>query len=109
MEKAGLFCRTRKKFKATTKHDNPIAQNLLNRNFTVASPNEALLSEIWSRKPKKGLLRHTDRGSQYASSSHRKILKEHGLKQSMSRKGNCWESEACPRGIMLLQRAFFTP
>ena len=52
--------------------------------------NDALLMAIWKRKPEKGLLWHTDRGSQYASESHRKLLKQHGIQQSMSRKGNCW-------------------
>jgi transposase InsO family protein len=47
---------------------------------------------IWKRKPAKGLLWHTDRGSQYASDSHRKLLKQHGIQQSMSRKGNCWDN-----------------
>lgn len=54
--------------------------------------NDALLMAIWKRKPSKGLLWHTDRGSQYASDSHREILKLHGIKQSMSRKGNCWDN-----------------
>lgn len=54
--------------------------------------NRALSMAIWSRKPKKGLLWHTDRSSQYASESHRKILKDHGIIQSMSRKGNCWDN-----------------
>jgi len=54
--------------------------------------NNALLMAIWRRKPKRGLLWHTDRGSQYASDSHRQILKEHGIVQSMSRKGNCWDN-----------------
>lgn len=54
--------------------------------------NDALLMAIWKRKPKKGLLWHTDRGSQYASNSHRKLLKQHGIQQSMSRKGNCWDN-----------------
>nr|WP_083341475.1 IS3 family transposase [Nitrosomonas eutropha] len=35
---------------------------------------------------------HTDRGSQYASESHRQLLKQHGIQQSMSRKGNCWDN-----------------
>ena len=39
--------------------------------------NDAFLMAIWKRKPKKGLTWHTDRGSQYASDSHRAILKEH--------------------------------
>jgi transposase InsO family protein len=38
------------------------------------------------------LIWHTDRGSQYASDSHRELLKEHGITQSMSRKGNCWDN-----------------
>ena len=54
--------------------------------------NDALLMAIWKRKPDQGLLWHTDRGSQYASVSHREILKQHGVKQSMSRKGNCWDN-----------------
>lgn len=54
--------------------------------------NDALLRALWARKPKKGLLWHTDRGSQYASISHREILKNHGVTQSMSRKGNCWDN-----------------
>lgn len=54
--------------------------------------NDALLMAIWKRKPKKGLLWHTDRGSQYASDCHRKLLKQHAIKQSMSRKANCWDN-----------------
>lgn len=54
--------------------------------------NQALLMAIWSRKPERGLIWHTDRGSQYASDSHREILQEHGIEQSMSRKGNCWDN-----------------
>ncbi|MCK4608317.1 MAG: IS3 family transposase, partial [Gammaproteobacteria bacterium] len=54
--------------------------------------NKALLMAIWNRKPKRGLLWHTDRGSQYASDSHRQILKAHGIKQSMSRRGDCWDN-----------------
>lgn len=54
--------------------------------------NDALLMAIWTRKPEKGLVWHSDRGSQYASSSHRELLAEHGIIQSMSRKGNCWDN-----------------
>ena len=54
--------------------------------------NRALLMAIWSRKPKQGLIWHTDRGSQYASDNHRQILKDHKIKQSMSRKGDCWDN-----------------
>lgn len=54
--------------------------------------NDALLMAIWKRKPAKGLIWHTDQGSQYASRSHRVLLKDHGIIQSMSRKGNCWDN-----------------
>ena len=54
--------------------------------------NDALLMAIWKRKPASGLIWHTDRGSQYASESHRLLLAQHGIKQSMSRKGNCWDN-----------------
>jgi len=54
--------------------------------------NDALLMALWSRKPKRGLIWHTDRGSQYCSGSHRKIISDHGIQQSMSRKGNCWDN-----------------
>ena len=39
--------------------------------------NKALLMAIWQRKPLKGLIWHTDRGSQYASGSHLGIMKQH--------------------------------
>jgi len=54
--------------------------------------NDALVMALWQRKPGKGLIWHTDRGSQYASASHRALLNEHGIIQSMSRKGNCWDN-----------------
>ena len=139
MRLAGLSCKTKRKFKATTdsKHSLPIAANLLDRQFIAEQPdlkyvgdityiytqegwlylavvidlfsrqvvgwsmsermqaklvNDALLMAIWKRKPGKGLIWHTDRGSQYASDSHRALLNEHGIIQSMSRKGNCWDN-----------------
>lgn len=139
MAKAGLFCKTKLKFKVTTdsKHNKPVAPDLLKRQFYVAAPNrywvgdityiptkkgwlylavvidlysrqivgwsmadhmktslvnDALLMAIWKRKPPKGLIWHTDRGSQYCSESHRNILQNHNIIQSMSRKGNCWDN-----------------
>ena len=54
--------------------------------------NDALLMDFWKRKPAKDFLWHTDRGSQYASESHLELLKQHGIQQSISRKGNCWNN-----------------
>lgn len=129
MQQAQLRCKTKRRFKATTDstHTLPIAQNQLDRQFNVDSPdqayvggityiptdecwlylavvidlysryvvggsiadniktkrvNDALIMAIWKRKPKKGLLWHTDRGSQYASDIRRKLLKQYGIQQS---------------------------
>ena len=54
--------------------------------------NDALNMAIARRKPSKGLISQSDRGSQYASNNHRALLKAHGFKQSMSGKGNCWDN-----------------
>ena len=61
-------------------------------NMKAKLVNDALTMAIWKRKPKKGLIWHSDRGSQYASDSHRAVLKDHGIIQSMSRKGDCWDN-----------------
>jgi len=58
----------------------------------VSLVNDALNMAILHRNPSKGLLWHTDRGSQYASYSHKDLLKKYGITQSMSRKGNCWDN-----------------
>jgi len=34
----------------------------------------------------------SDRGSQYASEDHRRLIEDYGMIQSMSRKGNCWDN-----------------
>ena len=37
---------------------------------------------------------HSDRGSQYASDSHRQLIKDYRMIQSMSRRANCWDNAA---------------
>ena len=58
----------------------------------VSLVNDALKMALRSRNPKRGLLWHTDRGSQYASYEHKNLLKQYGIVQSMSRKGNCLDN-----------------
>ena len=53
---------------------------------------DALKMAVWRRRPKAGLIHHSDRGSQYASKAFRQLLKAHGIKGSMSRKGDCWDN-----------------
>ncbi|WP_095895959.1 DDE-type integrase/transposase/recombinase [Clostridioides difficile] len=40
----------------------------------------------------KDCILHTDQGSQYTSRSYSKRLKDNGIIQSMSRRGNCWDN-----------------
>lgn len=139
MQEEELQVQTKPKFKATTNsnHDKPIAPNLLEREFIVATPNtayvgdityirtregwlylaavidlfsravvgwsmgsrmtadlvnDAMLMAIWKRKPNRGFILLSDRGSQYASDIYRKTLKTYGAKASMSKKGDCWDN-----------------
>lgn len=64
----------------------------MNTSMSASLVNDALTMAIWSRKPGKGLIWHSDRGSQYCAKSHRAILKDHKIIQSMSRKGDCWDN-----------------
>lgn len=52
----------------------------------------ALNAAIASRRPPKGTLCHSDRGVQYDSLPYRSLLARHGLVQSMSRKGDCYDN-----------------
>jgi putative transposase len=139
MKKAGVSVKRRKKFTKTTdsKHNLPVAPNLLERNFQPDRPDaiwcsdisylwttqgwlylaividlysrkivgwamsnrlktplviEALMMAYWRRKPTKGLIHHSDRGSQYASDDYQKLLNSYGMTCSMSRKGDCWDN-----------------
>lgn len=52
----------------------------------------ALQMAINLRRPPKGCIHHTDRGSQYCAHDYRKVLRRHGFQVSMSGKGNCWDN-----------------
>ena len=53
---------------------------------------DALKMAIWQRRPRAGLIHHSDRGVQYASLEFRELLNVNDFKGSMSRKGNCWDN-----------------
>lgn len=155
MKKLGLVVKRKKRFVLTTdsNHKEPVADNLLNREFAPAARNQAWTTDItyiwtlqgwvylavvldlysrrivgWSidrqmetalvsralmmainlRKPKPGLLHHSDRGSQYASKAYRKLLKQHQMVCSMSRKGNCWDNAPTERFFSSLKREWLT-
>ena len=53
---------------------------------------DALGMALRTRNPEAGLIHHSDRGIQYASGDYQKLLSEHGITCSMSRKGDCWDN-----------------
>jgi len=53
---------------------------------------DALTMAWFRRQPAKGLIFHSDQGSQYASADFQATLRRYGIRGSMSRKGNCWDN-----------------
>jgi len=138
-KKLGIRCKQKRKFKVTTdsKHNLPVADNILGQRFKVSAPNQVWASDItyvptdegWlylashkdlftgyivgysmgdrltrdlvsqslcravaAKRPGKGLVHHSDRGSQYCSYDFRNYLDQFGMIASMSRKGNCYDN-----------------
>ncbi len=57
-----------------------------------------LQQAIARRQPRAGLIHHTDRGGQYASTCYRSMLRRAGFRQSMSRADDCYDNafmESC--------------
>ena len=140
MKELGIAPKRKRRSKLTTdsKHNLPVSENLLQRDFVARQPNHVWVSDItyidtregwlylavfidlysrkvigWSMSERMtadlvvnayemGTQRrrivapsvvHSDRGSQYASELFRKtLLRCKKVKQSMSRKGNCWDN-----------------
>src|SRR4029079_16812087 len=53
---------------------------------------DALVMALQRRRPEPGLVHHSDRGGRYAAEPYRHVLARHGIKQSMSRRGNCLDN-----------------
>lgn len=60
----------------------------LHRDLAMAALRKALLM----RRPSAGLIHHSDRGSQYCSIDYQAELNRHGVRISMSGKGNCYDN-----------------
>jgi len=65
---------------------------------------KALMMALWKRKPKPGLVIHSDQGSQYTGHEWQKFIKDHGLVCSMSRRGNCHDNAVAESFFQLLKR-----
>jgi putative transposase len=65
---------------------------------------QALTIAVWRRRPKSGLMLHSDQGSQFTSGDWQAFLKAHGLLRSMSRRGNCHDNAVAESFFQLLNR-----
>jgi transposase InsO family protein len=68
---------------------------------------DALDMAIKTRNPSSGLIFHSDRGSQYSSNSFKYILQTNNIRQSMSRKGNCWDNAVAESFFHTLKTELF--
>jgi putative transposase len=64
----------------------------LDTTLSTQLPLDALNMAVRRRRPRPGLMHHSDRGCQYTSTQYRHELAELGVTVSMSRKGNCWDN-----------------
>src|SRR2546428_4410798 len=64
----------------------------MSERITDALTLDALGLALARRRPAQGLLHHSDRGSQYASRDYQRMLAQHGIVCSMSRRGDCWDN-----------------
>ena len=55
---------------------------------------DALRMALWRRKMPTGVIVHSDRGSQYCSADHQRLLRDNHLLCSMSKKGDCYDNAA---------------
>jgi transposase InsO family protein len=53
---------------------------------------DALHKALRNRKPERGVMFHSDRGTQYASYAFRDLMERYGFVQSMSSSGNCYDN-----------------
>ena len=53
---------------------------------------KSLIASVKKAKPARGLIHHSDRGSQYCATEYQQLLKTLGIKASMSRRGNCYDN-----------------
>jgi putative transposase len=75
----------------------------LDRTLEAALTLAALRMALAQRRPRPGLVHHSDRGVQYASREYTQLLKQHGIHISRSRKGNPWDNAGCESFIKTLK------
>ena len=73
-------------------HSRAVVGWALSERMTCQLALNALSMAVAQRRPGRGLVHHTDRGTQYASGEYQAALQAQGIVCSMSRKGNCWDN-----------------
>ena len=66
----------------------------IGEHMTVALVCEALRTSLWRRHMPKGLIVHSDRGSQQYSVAYQKLFHQPQLPWSMNKKGDCYDNAA---------------
>ena len=66
----------------------------MNSRMTTTLVSDALLMAIWRRGWPEEVLYHSHQGSQYTSDDFQRMLADHGIECSMSRRGECWDNAA---------------
>jgi putative transposase len=66
-----------------------------------------LSKAIKQLKSEDGPLLHSDQGWHYQMSAYQQALKDHGIQQSMSRKGNCLDNAVMENFFGILKKEFF--
>lgn len=82
----------------------------LSARLTASLVTSAVGRALTWRNPSEGLVLHSDRGSQYASNELVALSKEHGIRLSMSRTGNCYDNAVTESFFHTFktEHAFFT-
>ncbi len=60
--------------------------------MTTELVSQALGMAVWAKRPRPGLIHHSDRGSQYCAQDYQNQVRQCGMTASMSRKGNCYDN-----------------
>jgi putative transposase len=85
-------------------HSRKVVGWAMSSRIDAALVQEALRMALGRRGPAPGLMHHSDRGSQYACGAYQELLAAHGIRCSMSRKGDCLDNAVVERFFGSLKR-----
>ena len=69
----------------------------IDKRMTTDLVSKAMMKAYKLRQPPKGLVFHSDRGSQYTSKRYRNLLANYGMRASMGDVGACWDNAVVER------------